>query len=171
MRSIGIAAYPTLPRPCDAPDFLCQGIRRQRPACDNPKFVRIQSANLFAADVDQWFCFQDPANLGRKNLAVHRECMPRGHASQGSDGANQQRVQPPQFLLQQPGRGVLLLGFQRVAAHQFRQLGGLVRRSLQVWAHLIKDRSMPCPSHLPSRFAACQSAANNVNFVKHIRSQ
>ena len=63
-----------------------------------------------------------------------------------------------------------LLRLERIAANQFRERCGLVRRRLPCRPHLVKDRASSRASDLPGRFAARQSAADDVDFPWHLLS-
>ena len=100
-------------------------------------------------------------DFGGEDLAVHRERVAARHARLAGR-FEQQRIEPAQFFLEQPRRRVLLFGFERIAAHQFRQPVGLVRRRTPYRTHLVQHHVAAAPRHLPGRFGAREPAADDV---------
>ena len=78
-------------------------------------------------------------------------------------GAQQQRIQAAQFLLEQPGRGGFGLALQRVAADQFGEAVGLVRRGGAHGTHFVEDARNAAAGDLPGGFGAGESAADDVD--------
>ena len=68
--------------------------------------------------------------------------------------------QSPQFFLQQPRSGWMLVRFQRIAAHQFRKSIRLVRRRRPDGPHFVEHHRDARISDLPRRFRPSQTAAD-----------
>ena len=73
----------------------------------------------------------------------------------------QQRSSPPHFFLQQPGRGVLAVGFQRVGADQFRKVRSLMRRRRANGTHFPEFDGDAATRALPRRFRAREACADH----------
>jgi hypothetical protein len=73
----------------------------------------------------------------------------------------QEAVQTPQFLFQKMGSGSLEIGFERVAANQFTQLIGRVRRCGAGGPHLEQAHFQSPARNLPCRFGTRKAAAYN----------
>ena len=101
-------------------------------------------------------------HLGGEDLAVHGERV-AAWDTRLIRHVQQQRAQAAQFLFEEPRRGGFELRFERVAAHQFGQAAGLMRRRAARGTHLMKHRAQTAPGDLPCRLGARQSSADDVN--------
>ncbi len=95
--------------------------------------------------------------------AVDRERAAGGDLV-GVARAHHQRAKPPHFLVQEADRIVLaIIGTERIGTNQLGQPAGLVGRRGPVRAHLVKHDGNAAVGDLPSRFAAREPAADDMN--------
>ncbi len=111
-------------QPCD---LLRQRVGSQRSGGDDRDLIFVDLRDFFAPDRDQRLARNGLGHFGRESRAVDRQCMSGGNGALARD-LQQQRSRPPHFFFQQPGRGVLAVGFQGVRADQFREVRSLMRR-------------------------------------------
>ena len=97
-----------------------------------------------------------------EDVAVDREGMSAGDAGL-LRGLQQQRIEAAQFFFEQPGRGGFGLALERVAADEFGEAVGLVRRSGAHGAHLVEHARHSAAGDLPGGFRAGESAADDVD--------
>ena len=97
-------------------------------------------------------------NTSRSTVSA---CPPGTRAGVGRP--QQQRAEPPHLLLQQPGRGVHLFALERIAANQFAQGIGLMRRGALSGTHFVQHDPRARFRRLKRRFAAGETGANNVD--------
>ena len=124
-------------------------------------------APSLAAQFDERLGFDGGGDFGGEDVAIHGERVAAGYARLLC-GGEQQRIQAAQFLFEQPGRGGFLLRFQRIAAHQFGQPVGLVRRRAARGTHFVERDAQAAARDLPGGFRARQSAAEDVNGRRHL---
>ena len=134
----------------EARDLCGQRVAGERAGGDDGDAVRESRSTSSRRSSMQRLGFDGGGDFRREDLAIHGERMAAGHARLVG-GGEQQRIEAPQFLLQQPGRGGFRLGFERVAAHQLGQAAGLVRGRGARRPHLIEHRAEPAPRDLPGR--------------------
>ena len=133
------------------PDLLGQDLGGQRTSGDDGREVRRKVANFLSHQRDGGMTRDGLRDRPCKLLTIH--CQRRSRRNAGRiRHAQDERAQTPQFFFQEAGSGVERGRFQRVAAHQLRQPGRLMRRRLTYWPHLIKQDAQP-------RVAACQAAS------------
>ena len=104
--------------------------RRQRAGGDDDAVPILgrQSGDFLAADVDQRMFFQRGGDGAGKAVAVDCKRAARRHLV-GVGRAQHQRAEPAQLRMQEAnGVGVLVVGAQRIGAHQFRKVAGLDAR-------------------------------------------
>jgi hypothetical protein len=118
-------------------DLRGQRIRRQRTARDDPDFIRVERRDFFTADFDRGMARNGARDFCGEALAIDGESMTGRDTDAWRNLADEQRACAAQFLFQQPGRGVLLIGFERIAANQFGKIGGFMRGGLAVRAHFV----------------------------------
>ena len=119
-------------------DFGGQGVAGERPAGDDGDAVLGNSDRFFAPQFDQRLGGDGAGDFLGEDDAVHGERVSARHSRDGGR-AQEQRIEPPQFFFQEPGRGAFLVRLERVAADQFGQAVGLMRRRLTGRAHLVED--------------------------------
>ena len=83
---------------------------------------------------------------------------------------DEKRSEAAEFLFEEPGGAVFLLGLQRIAANQFGERCGFVRGRLPRGTHFIEDGAASRAGDLPGGLAAGESAADNVDFAGHLLS-
>lgn len=76
-------------------------------------------------------------------------------------GANDQRAETPQFLLEQPGGAVAAQGPEAVAADQFSELAAVVGRRANNRTHLNKPHTQTSRCDLPGRFSAGKTGTDH----------
>ena len=101
-------------------------------------------------------------DLGGEGIAVDRQGVAAGNARAMGD-ANQQGIQAPQLLLEQPGGGWPLVRLQRVAANQLSKAVGAMRPRLADGTHFVEDDGEARAGNLPCGFAACQACADDMD--------
>ena len=97
----------------------------------------VERDDLFAVDGDAGFGFDAGGDAAGELDAVDGEGVAGGNGG-GVGFGEQDRAGAAHLLLQQPGRGVFGLGFERVGADQFGEVGGLVRLGGAGRAHLVE---------------------------------
>ena len=109
-------------------------------------------------------------HLGGEAFAVDGQRRAGGHAMLVGRG-HDQRTQRPHFLVEQADRIVLgIVGAEAVRADHLGQPVGLMRRRhVAAAAHLAEADLEPRFGQLPGRFGSGQSAADDVNLVRHAR--
>ena len=81
--------------------------------------------------------------------------------------ANNERIEPAHFRLEQSGRRRQKIGTERIAANEFTEIAAGVRFGHALRAHLEQFHGDTAPGELPSRFRAGQPAADNANDIFH----
>jgi hypothetical protein len=104
--------------------------------------------------------FNGAGHLRRKYIAIHRERLTTRHAGDGS-GAQQQRVQTPEFFFEKPRCGWMLIALERIAADQLGQAIGLVCVGGSDRAHFVQNHIDPALRQLPRGFGTGQAASGH----------
>src|SRR5437763_15158635 len=115
-------------------------------------------------DFDQRICFNTARDFFREHDAIDAERMSTGHARL-LWGTKKQAARPPQFFFKKPWSTILLLGFERITAHQLCKPIGLVRLSAFERAHLVDDAAEPCLRDLRGGFTPGESSTNDVKRI------
>ena len=92
-------------------------------------------------------------NREREPVAIDRERAARRHGRLPRRGDND-GIEQRQFRLEQPNGIFQRVASKRIAADQFRQLGGLMRRSATERTHFVEIDLRAAERRLPSRLAS-----------------
>ena len=153
--------------PAQAQDFARQRVRGQRPGCHNrDRSVLVDGRDLLAHHADEGIAFDGSRYRLGKFVAVHRERVPGRNGGLARD-VHQQRTRAAHLLFQQPRRGVLRVGLQRVGADQFREVCTLVSGRRAQRPHLEQLDSDAAAGALPGGLRAGQSGTDDANGVGH----
>ena len=130
--------------------------------------VGIECGDLFAVDGDGGLGCDAGGDAAGELDAVD------GQGVAGGDGAGvglgeQDGTGAAHLLLQQPGRGVLRLGLERVGADQFGEVGGLVRLGGAGGAHLVERDPAAERGGLQRGFGAGQTSADDLDLLHGYR--
>ena len=146
----------------EAADFLGEGAAGQRTAGDDPDGVVGEGSDLVAAQVYQRFGGNGVGDLLGEKAAVDGEGMSAGDAGL-LGGLEEQRIEPAEFLFEEPWGGGFAFALERVAADEFGKAPGLVRRRGAHGAHFVEDARNTAAGDLPGGFGARQAAAGDVD--------
>ena len=107
---------------------------------------------------------------GRETVAVDRERCPGRHLV-GIGAGHDQRVHAPHFAVDEPDRIGFVVGAEGIRADEFGEPAGAMGCGLGERPHLMQDHGNAGRGDLPSRFAAGESAADDMNGqgVRHRR--
>jgi len=93
--------------------------------------------------------------------------VPGGNGGLAGD-LHQQGTGAAHLFFQQPGRGVLTDGLERVGANELGKLRRLMRRSLAYGAHLIELHRNASAGTLPGSFCSGQAGADDAEGGCHV---
>jgi hypothetical protein len=123
----------------------------------------VAERNLLAANGNQGMGFQGRRDGGGKSVAINRQGAAGGDLI-GIGHAHDEGIELAHLLMQQPHRVVLrIIRTERIGAHELGQSRSLVRGCCAQRAHLVQHHRHAAPDDLPSRLAAGQAAADDVN--------
>ncbi len=153
---------------CRANNALRQRCRRQRAGCDDSRTVGGEGVDPLAHDRDVGMIFQRALHFLREDVAVH------GHGRSGRHACNfarahDERIQISHLVMQQAD-GILLVivGAEGIGAHEFGETIRLVSvRRFAGSAHFRQAYLEAAPRQLPRRFAAGETAADDMDIVCH----
>src|SRR5690606_9492880 len=120
-------------------------------------------SQLFAHHLNQRLVRDRLRHPLREQLAVNGQRMSGRYATL-SCNAHRKRVETPEFLLQQPRRAAFFFALEGVAADEFAERIGLVRRRVAHRPHLKKMHAKTPASDLPSCFRPREAPADHKNF-------
>ena len=92
--------------------------------------------------------------------AIHRKRLAAGHA-RFLRRPQQQRIEPPQFFLEQPRSRRMLIALQRIAADQLGQAVGLMRIGGAHRPHFVERDVDAALRELPGGFRARKASADH----------
>ena len=157
----------------DAPGQCAFG---ERAGGDEQRRGFIDVHRLLMAHRDARMLLHHAGNLCREHIPVHRQCAARRHAG-GLSGLQKMAAHGAHFQLEQPGRGIRALGFQRVGADQLGKAGALVGGGkpdglLLVQRHLHAVVRQPQRGLAPGQTRAVNGQFFHENpFISHTRSR
>ena len=151
-------------------DRLGKRRRSQRPCSDDYNSVSGKGPGFCADDLDVRVGADAARHFFAETFAVNGERRACRHRDAVGD-IDEQRAAAPQFFFEHEGRGSRLIGFERIGADDFAQVGGAMRRRRACRAHFVKADLRAALCGLPRGFAARQSAADDGDaFVSHFSS-
>ena len=104
-----------------------------------------------------------------ETLAIDGECAAGGNR-RVTRARDDDRIQARQFFFHESD-GVLEGGAaQRIAADEFGEPSGVMRRSAALWTHLVKIDINAGIRRLPCRFASRETTTDNGKPIKHLES-
>ena len=121
-----------------AQDLCGQRVGGQGSTRDDSDSVVLVDVGDFLAHYANQRLALDGVRYGHREIfAIDRQRVPGGNRGLRGD-VHQQGTGAAHLFFQQPRRGVLAIGFQRVGANKFGEMGGLVRGSLPDRSHLVE---------------------------------
>ena len=130
------------------------------------RVVLVDGRDFFADDANQRLALDGGGDSLGKLFAIDGQRVTGGNRGLARD-LHQQRTGAAHLLFQQPGRGVLGVGLQRVGAHQLGKVRGLVRGRRAHRPHLEQLDRDAAAGALPGCFRAGQSGADDADGFVH----
>jgi len=124
-------------------------------------------ADFFAAEFDAGVRDDGAGDFGGEDVAIDGEGVAAGDAG-GVGAAENEGAEAAEFLLEEPGGGGFLLGFEGIAADQFGEAIGLVGGGGVDGAHFVEHGRVAGFGDLPGGFGAGEAATEDVDGGGHV---
>ena len=116
--------------------------------------------DLLTPNLDEWMALDGGRHTRREALAIDGQSSPRRDRRAASRG-DDERTERLHLSFEQSGGVLGIVAAQRVAAHQFRQITGLVRRRRPLGPHLVQNHRNAALGELEGALAAGQAGTDD----------